>query len=853
MENMIVTRDGALRIRPALQNVLNQSASLNTGNGDDLGIVGSFEQFFITPTVTYTGKAFLFAVRGSASIQFRAGLQRKADSLYDVKLLTDVAVGFTGGIPTFSLATTFIKYLQIDNKILALSDAGDPVVLFNVGTSKTAKSVPTAGLTVPALADVLTVRHPDAAWIDNATKNTIPAAEAPTQQTLISSLPVLGTFTVTIAAPGVVTLANHGKVVGDRVIMTTTGALPTGLTASTVFFVQAVTGVNTFTLAATSGGAAITTTGTQSGVHTMSNAVAADGTPAKDWNTYNFAFWFTFYNEFGESSPSMMTIVKGRRGWSAWKFNGPDSVGDPTDPIVTDPKLAADQLVAILPAGLLATAHGQGAIGWNLYMSTWADENPVPSEGVMVATKAIVTGSTDAADSWLQALAAVPAGSVTQTLPDATTRDDFNYSKGPAARQGLVAGDRLILVNDSVNPALIRYSSNSPTKYTDFSPSQGGGQKTLSSGNLLIPSNVQLWQNPQSVDTICILCEGVDGNHKSYYMSPAAVNGQSETTVIMGFEETTATPGTVSPYGVEVLDNALYHPLETELMKSTAANYNINHKTLTDDIANGWRALINKRSIISCQYDGRIYYIVDNPAGSWNDPVSGTPLNKAKYKGNEIWVLDAHATNPQWNRWLIPAISLRKLEVAGQLRLAVVTPETIYFLSEEVMDDAYFPANNTLTTRPIPWKFETNTLGANRAHNAWAHLQDMITSFGNFYGLAEIGIRARDNNGKIVNLSKIFKALGNPNDNAWPKDQEDTMLIQRVFQEWVLFGNSVEQETVLQSSFGQLNFTQFRYMPTSVNEGYELGSVETFEYGASITAGSFPYSGGPHISPPVSP
>jgi hypothetical protein len=51
----------------------------------------------------------------------------------------------------------------------------------------------------------------------------------------------------------------------------------------------------------------------------------------------------------------------------------------------------------------------------------------------------------------------------------------------------------------------------------------------------------------------------------------------------MGFEETTATPGTSSPFGVEVLNNSLYHPLETELTKSTASNYNINHKSMTDD------------------------------------------------------------------------------------------------------------------------------------------------------------------------------------------------------------------------------------------------------------------------------
>ena len=38
-----------------------------------------------------------------------------------------------------------------------------------------------------------------------------------------------GTFTVTLATPGVFTLASHGLVTGSQVYLTTTGALPTGV------------------------------------------------------------------------------------------------------------------------------------------------------------------------------------------------------------------------------------------------------------------------------------------------------------------------------------------------------------------------------------------------------------------------------------------------------------------------------------------------------------------------------------------------------------------------------------------------------------------------------------------------
>ncbi|NKM69164.1 hypothetical protein [Rhizobium laguerreae] len=74
--------------------------------------------------------------------------------------------------------------------------------------------------------------------------------------------------TMTIAAPGVITWTGHGLAVDQPVKFSTTGALPTGIVAGTTYFVKTTPDANTFTVAATVGGAAITTSGTQSGVHT---------------------------------------------------------------------------------------------------------------------------------------------------------------------------------------------------------------------------------------------------------------------------------------------------------------------------------------------------------------------------------------------------------------------------------------------------------------------------------------------------------------------------------------------------------------------------------------------------------
>lgn len=76
------------------------------------------------------------------------------------------------------------------------------------------------------------------------------------------------TVTITIASPGVIT-APVAPPVGTPVIFTTTGALPTGLTAGTIYYVLTKLSLTTFTVSATSGGSVINTSGTQSGVQTL--------------------------------------------------------------------------------------------------------------------------------------------------------------------------------------------------------------------------------------------------------------------------------------------------------------------------------------------------------------------------------------------------------------------------------------------------------------------------------------------------------------------------------------------------------------------------------------------------------
>ena len=92
-------------------------------------------------------------------------------------------------------------------------------------------------------------------------------------QDLFNAIVPNANVSITIASPGVVTwLVNgvasaHGLANSCPVYFTTNGVLPTGITAGTEYYTKNV-GTNTFQISATPGGAAINTSGTQSGTHT---------------------------------------------------------------------------------------------------------------------------------------------------------------------------------------------------------------------------------------------------------------------------------------------------------------------------------------------------------------------------------------------------------------------------------------------------------------------------------------------------------------------------------------------------------------------------------------------------------
>jgi hypothetical protein len=507
---------------------------------------------------------------------------------------------------------------------------------------------------------------------------------------------------------------------------------------------------------------------------------------------YHYLVFITYTNELGETKPSPIV----------------ESFVSALSPV-----WAAGSKITVTPdATDLADAITDGATGYNVYFVEWSSSGVAPVEALQV-------GVNIAAASFDITPAVLMSADSSRLLPNP---NDINSARPVVCGNGLVAADRLILVQDKDNSARVRWSANETGFYGSMDTAHGGGYKTLTHGELQIPAAVALWQNPQSVDTLTILNEGVDSYSTSYYMAPATITSQSESTQIMSFEQTNGTPGTVAPFGVRAYNNGLYHPLDDMLMKSSANNYNISHKNMTEAIRDRWQLLRNKHHIHVEEFDGRLYYIVDNPDGV-NVPDG--------CHGNEVWVLDAMNASDgggAWSRLLIPGNELKRIELHGRIHMAVVRPESIYFL-----DELAFMDENPEGETAIPWFLQTNTQGVNRQHDQDSRLQQVTPTFGNFFGTCRYGISAWDVDGKAVDLNKVYRQPVEVDfsENPLPWDHEDPLLIRKGIQEFYFNAGSIEdKDGVTLPSYGQISNVQYRMMPLSTNVGYERGSNETYEY-----------------------
>ncbi|HEY5993302.1 MAG TPA: hypothetical protein VIU46_01760, partial [Gallionellaceae bacterium] len=168
--------------------------------------------------------------------------------------------------------------------------------------------------------------------------------------------------TISIANPAVVTWNSHNLGLNAPIVFSTTGALPTGITAGVTYYAVNRT-TNTFQLATSVDGAGIATSGTQSGIHTCS--VAYDIGDAVVFSGVNY---YCIQPNTNQAPPNVSY-------WYAMPANGDYEIPNPyaaSDLMDIHYTQSADVLTLVHPNNSILELRRYGATNWHLVPVSFA-------------------------------------------------------------------------------------------------------------------------------------------------------------------------------------------------------------------------------------------------------------------------------------------------------------------------------------------------------------------------------------------------------------------------------------------------------------------------------------------------
>lgn len=226
------------------------------------------------PMHLYAAGVMNFSSNGITSWQLSAGnWLAQADNTYDIgaaganrprnlHIGTQILAGATAPAYSFASETTTGMYLvsarllglEVNaTPIIGLSDDGGNVLRLNSGQMEFTTNVGNAG-------DTILRRYYSSTTFGAALQHG--GADTNAVTTALTS--------ISNASPAVITTAATNTYnSGTPIKFTTTGALPTGLTVGTQYYILTILSSTTFTVSASVGGAAINTSGAGSGTHSM--------------------------------------------------------------------------------------------------------------------------------------------------------------------------------------------------------------------------------------------------------------------------------------------------------------------------------------------------------------------------------------------------------------------------------------------------------------------------------------------------------------------------------------------------------------------------------------------------------
>jgi hypothetical protein len=270
--------------------IITVAASPDTNSAVVFSTTGTLPTGITAGTTYYVSKidATTFFISASSTLSPLVNVTLAGSGVHTVSTVS-LAITSPAGANNTQLATTAFVNTSVTDAIDA-AVANIPVNLINWSVDETF-ATQTATMTIASPAVVTTTTSPaNGTAVAFSTTGALPTgitANAPyyvfnrtgTTYSLTTTAGISQNATTSIASPGIVTVITAPSN-GDVVVFATTGALPTGITAGTQYYVLNRT-ATTFQISATVGGTAINFTGTQSGYQSITSYTLVNTTGAQ--------------------------------------------------------------------------------------------------------------------------------------------------------------------------------------------------------------------------------------------------------------------------------------------------------------------------------------------------------------------------------------------------------------------------------------------------------------------------------------------------------------------------------------------------------------------------------------------
>jgi uncharacterized protein YmfQ (DUF2313 family) len=226
------------------------------------------------PEIVFVWRVFIPTVTVQPALEAILNELKPAHTFIEFQYETNSPNIFVGplvipAVPTVGVSTSVIAEDPVSVDTVSLTIPAVPTVGVGVVVEIPSSAV-TMSIAIPAVPTVgaaTSVIAEDPVSVDTVSL-TIPAVPTVGASTSVATFTDAGAVTMSIASPCVVTKAGHGLAADHEIFFKTSGTLPTGIVQYTHYYVKDPA-ADTFNISATVGGAAINTSGSQSGTHNL--------------------------------------------------------------------------------------------------------------------------------------------------------------------------------------------------------------------------------------------------------------------------------------------------------------------------------------------------------------------------------------------------------------------------------------------------------------------------------------------------------------------------------------------------------------------------------------------------------